>query len=191
MKKSFLLVVAAAGMFVACNNADMDSRLALLEQRVTALEDGKTLADAPHDDHAGHANEVLNAQPVVDDAAVDGPAAAFAFEKMEYDFGTVKDGAIVEHTFKFKNTGEVPLVIKSATATCGCTVPKKPEHPIAPGETGEIQVRFDSSNKPGAQNKTVTVTANTNPAITRLVIKGNVEPKAASAPLGAAGPLKQ
>ena len=127
-------------------------------------------------------------QPVVAEQKVDGPAAKIEYQQAEYDFGTIKEGEVVMHTFKFKNTGDVPLVIQNASATCGCTVPKKPEQPIAPGKTGEIQVRFDSSNKPGPTSKVVTVTANTDPAITKLTIKGTVEPKAPTA--STEGPLR-
>ena len=179
MKKSFLLVFAAAGMLAACNNGDSESRLAGLEQRVAALEQNHDHQDKPSVQNAEFTSADINAEAA--EPKVEGPTANIQYKETEYDFGTVKDGAIVEHTFTFKNTGSVPLIIQNASATCGCTVPKKPEKPIAPGETGEIQVRFDSSNKPGVQNKTVTVTANTDPAITRLVIKGTVEPKAGAA----------
>lgn len=187
MNKRFLLVLGAAGMLAACTNQDMDNRLAQLEQRVTALESDQgssqpTATPVSFDPST-------QAQPAAEQK-VEGPVAKIQYTNMEYDFGTVKDGAVVEHTFTFKNTGDVPLIIQNATATCGCTVPKKPEKPIAPGETGEIQVRFDSSNKPGVQNKTVTVTANTDPAITRLTIKGTVEPKAAAAASGVEGPVR-
>ena len=195
MKKSFLLVFAAAGVLAACNNAETDTRIAQLDQRVTALEENKSVANAH--DHAAHdATAQNNAQFVSDSEAdgsiakVDGPTAKIEYQKAEYDFGTVKEGAVVEHTFTFKNIGSVPLVIQNASATCGCTVPKKPEKPIAPGETGEIQVRFDSSNKPGIQNKVVTITANTDPAISRLTIKGTVEPKAAAAAANTEGPVR-
>ena len=77
----------------------------------------------------------------------------FQFMEEEYDFGEIKDGAIVGHTFRFSNVGEAPLIISKATAACGCTVPAWPKEPIPPGGSGEIQVQFDSSNKPGIQNK--------------------------------------
>lgn len=195
MKKSFLLVFAAAGVLAACNNAETDTRIAQLEQRVTALEGNKPTADAH--DHAAHDLTAQNSAQLVSDAAADGsttkvegPTAKIEYQQAEHDFGTVKEGAVVQHTFKFKNTGSVPLVIQNASASCGCTVPKKPEKPIAPGETGEIEVRFDSSNKPGIQNKTVTITANTDPAISRLTIKGTVEPKAAAAAANTEGPVR-
>ena len=66
------------------------------------------------------------------------------------------------------------LIISSATASCGCTVPEWPKEPIPVGEEGEIAVRFNSAKKPGVQNKTITITANTYPKINRLRIKANV-----------------
>ncbi|EMR02234.1 DUF1573 domain-containing protein [Cesiribacter andamanensis] len=189
MNKRFLLVLGAAGMLSACTNQDMDNRVAQLEQRVAALE-----AEGAHN-HQPAATPVSfdpasQAQPQAE-AAPQGPVAAITYEKTEYDFGTVKEGTVVEHVYKFKNSGDVPLVIQSAVASCGCTVPDYSKKPIPPGQSGEIKVRFDSATRPGIQNKTVTVTANTEPAITRLTIKGNVEPKAgAAAAAGVEGPVR-
>lgn len=93
-----------------------------------------------------------------------------------HDFGTVKFPGEYKYTFKFKNTGNVPLLIESATASCGCTVPNKPDEPIMPGKVGELDVIF--SPKEGQQGqpvtKKVTVTANTDPQQTYLEISANV-----------------
>ncbi len=110
-----------------------------------------------------------------------GPTTVMKFEHMDYEFGTVKEGEKVSHTYKFTNTGDEPLIISSAKGSCGCTVPKWPSEPIAPGATGVIDVVFDSKGKPGKQAKRVTVNANTVPAQTFLNISGTVE-KAADAP---------
>lgn len=99
----------------------------------------------------------------------------FLFEESSFDFGKIKQGDIVKHSFKFKNDGENPLIITAAQASCGCTVPEYPKEPIAPGESGEILVQFNSTGKMGAQNKTVQITANTLPNTTTLVLKGEVE----------------
>lgn len=104
-----------------------------------------------------------------------GPTTTMVFEQTDFDFGSVKEGEKVKHTYVFKNTGKEPLVIASAKGSCGCTVPKWPSEPIAPGESGKIDVEFDSKGKPGKQTKRVTVTANTEPAQTFLNISGNVE----------------
>lgn len=101
-------------------------------------------------------------------------ATKMTFEEKKFDFGTVQEGDVVEHVYKFKNSGDKPLTIKNAKGSCGCTVPEWPKAPIAPGATGEINVRFDSNKKPGRQSKTVTITANTNPAQTVLTIQGEV-----------------
>lgn len=100
--------------------------------------------------------------------------AAMKFEAGDYDFGTVKEGQVVEHVFMFTNTGEVPLVIQNASGSCGCTVPEWPKEPIAPGSASEIKVKFDTKGKVGPQTKTVTIIANTSPEITTLSLKGIV-----------------
>lgn len=104
-----------------------------------------------------------------------GPTTTVQYEHTDYDFGSVKEGEKVKHSYKFKNTGSEPLIISSAKGSCGCTVPKWPSDPIAPGGTGQIDVEFDSKGKPGKQTKRVTVTANTVPAQIFLNITGNVE----------------
>jgi hypothetical protein len=101
----------------------------------------------------------------------------FKFEKEVYDFGEIKEGEKVSYDFKFKNIGTAPLIISSATATCGCTIPEYPKEPVAPGAEGVIRVIFNSAGKPGMQNKIVSITANTNPTLTELNILGNVLPK--------------
>lgn len=105
----------------------------------------------------------------------DSQMAAFAFSEDTYDFGTIREGEIVTHTFKFTNSGKVPLVIEDARASCGCTVPEWPKEPIPPGASNEIKVEFNSSNKAGNVNKSVSITANTKPAVTTVFIKGEVK----------------
>lgn len=80
-----------------------------------------------------------------------------------HDMGKVKEGAIVEVSFKFRNSGNKNLVIESVTAGCGCTVPEKPEQAFSPGEEGVIKAKFDSKGRVGTANKYVTVKANTKP----------------------------
>ena len=108
------------------------------------------------------------------------PARAFpkfSFDQEEHNFGQIRDGDIVSHTFRFTNSGEAPLIISKATAACGCTVPQWPKQPIPVGGSGEIQVQFDSSNKPGMQNKVVTITANTESKVKKLLIRAQVNPR--------------
>lgn len=91
-----------------------------------------------------------------------------------YDFGKVAEGDIVEYSYRFKNTGSNPLIVSNVSASCGCTVPEKPEAPIKPGEIGFIKVKFNSDKRPGEAHKTVTVTSNANPPFTELLLKGEV-----------------
>lgn len=103
--------------------------------------------------------------------------AAFDFEDEFHDFGDIQEGITVNKDFTFTNTGDVPLVITSANGSCGCTVPDWPRTPIAPGETGSIKVSFNSTGRPGKNDKSVTIEANTVPRTTVLKITSNVLPK--------------
>ena len=89
------------------------------------------------------------------------------------DPGTIEKGADGVRTFKFTNTGNAPLIISQVKSTCGCTVPKKPDGPILPGEEGEIQVKYDT-NKVNPIRKTITVTSNADTPTVALKIKGTV-----------------
>ena len=94
--------------------------------------------------------------------------------QIDHDFGTINEGDIVEHTYSFKNTGAAPLIIQSAQGSCGCTVPDWSKEPIPVGGTGFVKAKFDTNGKTNAQNKTVTVTANTWPKQTVLRFKAMV-----------------
>lgn len=101
--------------------------------------------------------------------------AGFKFTETVYDFGEAIEGQVIEHVYHFKNTGENDLIIFDAKGSCGCTVPEYPKAPIKPGSEGEIRVKFDTNGKKERQEKTVTLTANTQPNITTLTIKGYVK----------------
>ena len=150
MKKGFLLMaVVAAFSFTSCKENAAD--------RVQA--------------------ENVEEAAVRDAQAVVYPEIAFA--ETEYDFGTIDQGTNVEHTFTFTNTGNAPLVITDATSSCGCTVPTWTKEPIAPGETGELLVKFNGSGQ-NQVTKTVTITANTETGKEQLKIKAFVTPKVQS-----------
>lgn len=95
-------------------------------------------------------------------------------DRMEHDFGKIPDSAPVETSFVITNTGDKPLLITNATGSCGCTVPDYPKEPIAPGESKDMKVSFNPSGKEGVNNKTVTITANTDPATTIINVKSEV-----------------
>lgn len=78
-----------------------------------------------------------------------------------HDFGTIREGEVVEFSFAFRNTGKAPLLVTGASASCGCTVPDYPREPMEPGKEGSIKVSFNSQGKPGHQEKTVSISSNT------------------------------
>lgn len=104
--------------------------------------------------------------------------AEITFDRIFHDFGTIKEGEIAKTIFTFTNTGENDLFIVDAIGSCGCTVPKYPKNiAIKPGETGEIEVNFDSNGRPNLQQKVVKVSANTSTGGELLRIQAFVEPK--------------
>lgn len=97
-----------------------------------------------------------------------------------FNFGKVSEGEIVEYNYRFKNTGTKLLIVTNVSASCGCTVPEKPEQPIQPGETGFIKVKFNSEHRVGKAHKTVTVSSNAQPAFPELLLTGEVTEKTAN-----------
>ena len=82
------------------------------------------------------------------------------FQELEHNFGIIEDGEKVGCIFSFRNTGVADLIVTSATASCGCTVPRYDKKPIPSGGTGNIEVIFDSSGRKGMQTKTIVVQSN-------------------------------
>lgn len=99
--------------------------------------------------------------------------AKMEFKAETIDYGEIKKGSNGVRVFEFTNTGDAPLVIEDVKSSCGCTVPTKPEKPILPGETGKIEVKYDT-NRPGPIRKTVTVYSNAEEPVKALKIKGTV-----------------
>lgn len=138
MKKTiFMLAVIAVFSFTSCKNSNKKS------------------ADK-------------NAETTTEQVAKDGASTSatqqypeLTFAEASFDFGQMTEGDVVSHTFAFTNTGEAPLKVMQANPSCGCTVPTFSEHPIAPGEQGEIVVKFNSTGKHGVQHKSVRLTTNT------------------------------
>ncbi len=179
LNSTIWMALSGAVLLASCNSS-LETRVAELESRVAELETQASAASPT-------ALKVNQSEQSSANNTSSAGAPKFEFTEETHDFGNINEGDVVEHVFKFKNVGNAPLVIQSATATCGCTVPNPPKDPIAPGAENEILVKFNSQSKTGVQNKTITITANTEPSVTRLYIKGNVIAKDQQA----AGPVKK
>ena len=99
--------------------------------------------------------------------------AKIEFKTTVIDYGTIEKGSNGVRTFEFTNTGNAPLVISNVKSTCGCTVPKKPKDPIMPGETGEIEVKYDTK-RVNPIRKNITVFSNAETPTVALKITGLV-----------------
>jgi hypothetical protein len=168
---------------VSCQDRNSEKKIAELESRLAELEGKKT---------ATATNPAVTpgvTTPAASEEKPEGPLANIQFQHVEYDFGTINEGQVVEHSFAFKNTGDAPLIIQSAQPSCGCTVPDWTKEPIPAGGTGYVKAKFDSNGKPNIQNKSITVTANTWPKQTVIRFKAMVTPKANATPSD--GPVKK
>tara|TARA_B110000977_G_scaffold192512_1_gene266127 strand:- start:1443 stop:1898 length:456 start_codon:yes stop_codon:yes gene_type:complete len=149
MKKSIFIGILSLG-FIACNQNASSKIDATKQKKRTEV----TL------------NQV--------DTPVD---AKMEFEATEWNFGEIMQGESVEYAFKFTNTGSEPLIISNAKGSCGCTVPVWPREPVAPGESGVVDVKFNSKGKKGKQSKKVTLTTNMIPSQMILKVNGLVNLK--------------
>ncbi len=149
--------------FWSCTPAEGENNAAASAQEVQAMDEITN-------------SSLINNPVSANEAIAPEDAAKIEFEEEVFDFGDIVEGDVVEHIFKFKNTGNNPLIISKATGSCGCTVPDWPREPISPGQVGEIKVKFNSKGKQGEQDKRVTIQANTIPNNTEIRIVGAVAP---------------
>lgn len=160
MKSIYLFSLFVSLFLLSCNEIEPNTD-------VPRSNEIKSLSSIP--------NSSLIHNPVTADEEVSPEKAAIiTFSEKVFDFGDIKEGDQVMHTFKFKNTGKSPLIISNAQGSCGCTVPEWPTYPISPGQSDEIKVRFNSKDRLGEVDKTVTITANTLPNKTMIRIVGAV-----------------
>lgn len=106
--------------------------------------------------------------------AQSGPKFQFKEKDNTHDFGTLKEGAIAEYAFEFTNTGNQPILIQKAEASCGCTTPEYPKAPILPGKSSKIMVKYDTNGRLGPINKSVFIKSNASATPIELKIIGNV-----------------
>ncbi|PSR09827.1 MAG: DUF1573 domain-containing protein [Bacteroidetes bacterium] len=163
--QTLVCVAVLAAVAVSCKSGDTDVRDAARENLENQAVQPVTTPQDP--------NVQAPAVPA-------GPTTTMTFAETTFDFGTVAEGEMVSHTYKFTNTGTETLVLSDAKGSCGCTVPKWPREPIAPGKSADITVEFNSKNKAGKRNQKVTITANTNPPQSFIYLTGEVTGDAAA-----------
>ncbi len=187
-----LFIAAGAISISACSNGDLEKRVTDLERRIASLEGGnRPPSTQPVSVNQQQNNQAVTPQTNTPQEKPEGPLPTMTFEEKVHDFGNIKEGEVVTKLFKFKNTGEAPLIISDASSSCGCTVPSYTKAPIAPGESGEIEVKYNSRGKKNQDNKVVRITANTWPTTNNITIKAFVEADASKTANTTAGPLNQ
>lgn len=163
-KRSFFIgLLVMGGTLVACSS-----------NTEKTTDDNNLVLEVADDPETVKANEKalkeLKEQQAMEAASV----TSMTIDKEIHDFGKVADGLENFCEFTVTNTGDKPLVLSDVKASCGCTTPSKPEGPIAPGKSDKIEVKFKPNGK-GVSEKTITITANTDPRITVVRVKADVQ----------------
>jgi hypothetical protein len=158
MKKYlFVSTLALATFMFSCNSESSADEVGTEQTTETTVVEPSTVTE-----------------PTVE-TAVATATTILTVDRMEHDFGKIPDTAPVETSFVITNDGDEPLLITNAQGSCGCTVPEYPKDPIPPGESRDMKVSFNPTGKEGVNNKTVTITANTEPATTIIYVKSDVQ----------------
>jgi hypothetical protein len=180
MKKLFTIALLAAGFTVANAQAPAATTASKPAQKPAATTTASKPAQKPATTKAPAATTATA------DKATSTADLGYKFDKMVHDYGTIKKGADPYCTFNLTNTSKEPLVIQSATGSCGCTVPEYQKEPIMPGKTVAIKVRYDTQRVgPFEKQVTVMFQGKDQPAV--LKIKGVVEAPPAETPFPAPG----
>jgi hypothetical protein len=137
----------------------------------------KKKEEANSEQHSSISNPAQLGIPEVEKRVVpaDGKYPEMTFATKEHDFGSIEPDSKVNYSFPFKNTGQADLIITRAVGSCGCTIPEYPKDPIKVGESGKIDVSFNSANKHGNQQKSVTIYTNTKAGAESLYITASIK----------------
>jgi hypothetical protein len=162
-----LILFSTIYLLAACKGKTADESITVDANEVTSDTLAPIMTDTIPDTTA---RESLPTAP-------DDKKTTIYFPRDSYNFGQITEGEVVSYTFSFTNSGDETLVIHSAKGSCGCTVPKYSKKPIQPGESGLIEVSFDSRDRVGPNTKGVFIESNTDPTLTILKISAEVMPK--------------
>jgi hypothetical protein len=176
--KNIFVALTLVAALIGCRDKAAEKKIAELESRLAQLEGGKPASTTTPAQTTPAVTPATDQKP-------EGPLPVLEFEAIEQDLGVVPEGKKVQIMYKFKNTGQAPLIIQNAQPSCGCTDPDWTRDPVPAGGTGFVKAAFDTKGKAGPNTKTITVTANTWPKQTTLKFKASVTAAAA-----ATGPVK-
>ena len=146
--KNLVIVFGILAVMASCKSGDKKAAVAGKSSDSTAFNSVDNANKAVHADGSGTDTSNFTTIQWID--------------KINQNLPKIKEGEVIEVIYRFKNVGSKPLIVQNVSASCGCTVPEKPEEPVLPGMEGLIKAKFDSHGKAGSNTKTLTVLANTN-----------------------------
>jgi Protein of unknown function (DUF1573) len=155
MKRYAIALIMIA--FAACNQSGNDKDKSATDSSLLST----SLVNNPHSAN-GLDTATYNAKATMD------------FKDTLHNFGNVQQGEMVQYEFEFTNNGKSPLIISSATGSCGCTVADYPHDPVMPGKSAAMKTMFSSAGKSGHQEKSITIVTNAKRPVYMLYIKADV-----------------
>ena len=104
-----------------------------------------------------------------------GPRGGILGGRALYDFGTVEQGASVQHQFPLKNLGRATVLLEGPTSSCGCTVSDVDGRSLRPGKVAWVSVRLDTTDLSGKTTKAVSLrTSDPRTPTVQLALTGTV-----------------
>jgi hypothetical protein len=168
--KTLLLTVSILFLLCACDSSD---KIQAKDGEVSSA----IASGVENDEELMAELEQIRKEEEAEEKRLASTRTTMSFDKLIHDFGTIKADTDNKATFIVTNTGSNPLVVEDVAASCGCTTAEKPEKPILPGKSDKISVVFHpSASQLNEQKKSITITANTDPKVSMLEIKGFVKP---------------
>jgi hypothetical protein len=160
MKKTIVLLTLLT--FFACNDS--------IDEKKSTVDSAVAASDMTEEERLKELERIAK-----EESEKAASTTSMTFDKMTIDLGKIKEDTEHKASYTVRNTGKVPLIIEKVDVSCGCTTAKKPEKPILPGGTDKIEIVFHPKvGQLDKQEKTVTITANTEPSTEVLTIKAFV-----------------
>lgn len=174
IKKSIFIFIIGSLLvfFFACNNNS--KKRSSLKEKTDTHSAKSGLSESVEITHIKSGDKDSAGNRAFPSPLAGKPNTSIIFDKTSVDFGNIKQNSNHRQIFRIKNTGNEPLIIAKAKASCGCTVADYPKQPVEPGKIAEIKVSYNSGKQKGKIHKIITVISNTDPKITVLTINANI-----------------
>ncbi|MCL6495840.1 MAG: DUF1573 domain-containing protein [Ignavibacterium sp.] len=129
----------------------------------------KTVRVITNDPEKSDINFVIRCNILVDQSNSQPSGASLFLPENQFNFGKVKEGTTVSHTFELVNKGSDILEIKDVRTSCGCTAALVSSSTLKPGEKGTLKVDLDTKGRQGKMSRTISIVSNDSEQSTKVI----------------------